>query len=116
MSADLAVPCGLILNELVSNAFKHGFPERSFSGSSVPERTAGEIKLTLRSGADGRYTLSVQDTGVGIPAGLDFKTNQSLGLKLVRLLTQQIRGSFELVRSDPGTVAHLHFKVNPNAC
>jgi len=105
MGADLAIPCGLILNELVSNAFKHGFPER----------TEGEIKLALRRDASGRYTLSIQDSGVGIPAGLDFKTNQSLGLKLVRLLTQQIRGSFELVRSDPGTVAHLHFEVTQDA-
>lgn len=104
IGADLALPCGLILNELVSNAFKHGFPEG----------TQGEIKLTLRRDG-GRYSLCVQDTGVGIPAGLDFKTNQSLGLKLVRLLTQQIHGSFELVRSDPGTEAHLHFEVNHNA-
>lgn len=106
MGADLAVPCGLILNELVSNAFKHGFPKG----------TGGEIKLILHSEAGGKYTLCVHDTGVGIPAGLDFKTSPSLGLKLVRLLTQQIRGSFELVRSDPGTVAHLQFEVNQNAC
>jgi two-component sensor histidine kinase len=106
MGADLAVPCGLILNELVSNAFKHGFPEG----------TEGEIKLTLRGDAGGRYTLCVQDSGIGIPDGLDFQTNQSLGLKLVRLLTLQIHGSFELVRSDPGTAAHLHFEVNQNAC
>jgi two-component sensor histidine kinase len=106
IGADLAVPCGLILNELVSNAFKHGFPEG----------TEGEIRLTLHNDAGGKYTLCVQDSGVGIPAGFDFKTNQSLGLKLVRLLTQQIRGSFELVRSDPGTVAHLHFEVNQNGC
>ncbi len=105
MGADLAIPCGLILNELVSNAFKHGFPKG----------TGGEIKLTLRGEAGGRYTLCVQDTGVGLPIGLDFKTNQSLGLKLVRLLTQQIRGSFELVRSDPGTTAHLQFEVTQNA-
>ena len=106
MGADLAVPCGLILNELVSNAFKHGFPEG----------TEGEIKLTLRSDAGQRYTLCVQDSGVGIPAGLDLKTNQSLGLKLVRLLTQQIRGSFELARTDPGTIAYLQFEVKQNAC
>src|SRR5262249_31439684 len=106
MGADMAVPCGLILNELVSNAFKHGFPGGS----------GGEIKLTLHSTPGGRYTLRVQDSGVGIPPGLDFKTSKSLGLKLVRLLTQQIRASFELVRSDPGTVAHLNFEVNQNAC
>ena len=106
MGADLAVPCGLILNELVSNVFKHGFPEGA----------RGEIKLTLRSETDGRYTLCVQDSGVGIPAGLDVKKSQSLGLKLVRLLTQQIRGSFELVKCDRGTSANLHFEVNQHAC
>jgi two-component sensor histidine kinase len=105
MGADLAVPCGLILNELVSNAFKHGFPEG----------TGGEIKLTLRSDPSGSYSLCVQDSGVGIPAGLDVNTSQSLGLKLVRLLTQQISGSFELVRSSPGTSARLQFEVNHHA-
>ena len=105
MGADLAVPCGLILNELVSNAFKHGFPEG----------VGGEIKLTLRSDTRGRYTLCVQDNGVGIPAGLDIKKSQPLGLKLVRLLTQQIRGSFELVKCDPGTSANVHFEVNQHA-
>jgi two-component sensor histidine kinase len=106
MGADLAVPCGLILNELVSNAFKHGFPK---------ER-GGEIKLTLRNDPSGSCTLCVQDTGVGIPAGLDVNTSQSLGLKLVLLLTQQIRGSFGLIKSDPGTSAFLYFKVNHHAC
>ena len=105
MGADMAVPCGLILNELVSNAFKHGFPKG----------TCGEIKLTLRSDPSGSYRLCVQDSGVGIPAGLDVNTSQSLGLKLVRLLTQQISGSFELVRSSPGTSARLHFEVNHHA-
>ena len=106
MGADLAVPCGLILNELVSNAFKHGFPQG----------TRGEIKLTLRRDGNARYTLCVQDSGVGIPPGLDTNTNHSLGLKLVRLLTQQIRGSFELVKCDPGTSANLYFEVNQHAC
>ena len=106
MGADLAVPCGLILNELVSNAFKHGFPEG----------VGGEIKLTLRSDTRGRYTLCVQDNGVGIPVGLDIKKSQPLGLKLVRLLTQQIRGSFELVKCDPGTSANVYFEVNQHAC
>lgn len=105
MSVDLALPCGLILNELVSNAFKHGFPDEG----------GGEIKLTLRCEPDGRCTLCVQDSGVGIPATLDVNTSKSLGLKLVRLLTQQIRGSFELVKSDVGTSAYLRFMVNHNA-
>jgi len=105
MSADLAVPCALILNELISNAFKHGFPE----GAS------GDIKLTLRSGSEGTCLLSVEDTGIGIPVGLEVNTNKSLGLRLVRSLTHQIRGSFELVRIDPGTCARLQFTVKPYA-
>lgn len=105
MSIDLAVPCGLILNELISNAFKHGFP-----GSA-----GGEIKVTLRSGPEGSCTLCVQDSGVGLPSDLDIDKNKSLGLRLVRSLTQQIRGAFELVRIEPGTSANLQFKVDPHA-
>lgn len=105
MGVDLAVPCGLILNELISNALKHGFPH----GAS------GEIRLTLRCGPDSRCTLSVQDSGVGIPADLDPNSDKSLGLKLVRSLTQQIRGTFELVGTNPGTSAHLRFKADHHA-
>ena len=102
MSADLAVPCGLILNELISNAFKHGFPDS----------IGGEIRLTLRNGTDGKCSLFVEDSGVGIPAELDINKSKSLGLRLVRSLTQQIRGSFELVKIDSGTSARLQFTVN----
>jgi two-component sensor histidine kinase len=93
MGADLAVPCGLILNELMSNALKHAFP----NGAS------GEVKVRLRSGSDGRCALCVEDTGVGIPPDLEVHTSKSLGLRLVRSLTQQIRGTFELVKIDTGT-------------
>jgi two-component sensor histidine kinase len=58
----------------------------------------------------------VEDSGVGIPADLDVNTSKSLGLRLVRSLTQQIRGSFELVRIDSGTQARLQFKVNHHEC
>ena len=105
MSIDLAVPCGLILNELISNAFKHGFPEGA----------GGEITVTLRSGPQGSCTLCVQDSGVGIPSDLDLNTSKSLGLRLVKSLTQQIRGAFELVRIEPGTSANLQFTVDPHA-
>jgi two-component sensor histidine kinase len=106
MGVDLAVPCGLILNELLSNALKHAFPRNA----------DGEIRLTLRCAADGQCTLCVDDTGVGIPADLDLGTNKSLGLKLVRSLAQQIHGTFELVKTNPGTSAHLQFRVNHHAC
>ena len=102
MGADLAVPCGLILTELISNALKHGFPND----------TGGEVRITLRSGPQGRCTLRVEDNGVGIPADLDVDSGQSLGLRLVRSLTHQIRGTFDLVKLDPGTSAHLRFTVD----
>lgn len=105
MNIDLAVPCGLILNELISNAFKHGFP----NGAS------GEIKLGLRTGPDGQCTLCVEDNGVGIREGLNVKTTNSLGLKLVRALTRQIHGTFELTRMAAGTEACLQFNVESHA-
>ena len=103
MDVDLALPCGLILNELISNAFKHGFPNG-----------AGEIRLTLRKAQDGKCNLLVEDNGIGISSDVNVNTSKSLGLRLVRLLTQQIRGSFELVRSSPGTSARLQFAVDQN--
>jgi two-component sensor histidine kinase len=103
MDVDLALPCGLILNELISNAFKHGFPNGP-----------GEIRLTLRKAEDGKCNLLVEDNGVGISSDVNVNTSKSLGLRLVRLLTQQIRGSFELVRSSPGTSARLRFAVDQN--
>jgi len=102
MGADLAIPCGLILKELISNAFKHGFPDG----------VGGEIRLTLRNGADGKCRLFVEDSGKGIPEDLDVNTSKSLGLRLVRSLTQQIRGSFDLVKIDSRTSARLVFTVN----
>jgi two-component sensor histidine kinase len=102
MNIDMAVPCGLILNELISNVFKHGFPDG----------TGGEITLTLRNGPQGKCSLSVEDNGVGFFPDLDLNTTKSLGLRLVRSLTQQIRGSFDLVNLNPGTSARLQFTVN----
>lgn len=103
MSVDLALPCGLILNELISNACKHGFPDGR----------AGVIELSLRSsGEAGKYSLSVRDNGLGLAPGIDVNTSKSLGLRLVRLLTKQIHGSFELSGSERGTSARLDFTVD----
>jgi two-component sensor histidine kinase len=102
VSVDLAVPCGLILNELISNAFKHAFPNGM----------AGEIRLRLQRGPRGQCQLSVVDSGIGIPDGPDTNTKPSLGLRLVSMLTQQIGGSFGLVKANPGTAACLQFTVD----
>ncbi len=90
-----AIPCGLIVNELLSNALKHAFPP----GAS------GEVAIALRTGADGRISLVVRDTGVGVPAGLDVRQTNSLGMQLVYLLTEQLGGTLELDRRQGTTVA-----------
>ena len=102
MDVDLALPCGLILNELISNSLKHGFRDD----------VGGEVRLTLKKGLEDQCTLWVEDNGVGVAADNDSK---SLGLRLVGLLTRQIHGSFELVPANPGTSARLQFMVDCHA-
>jgi two-component sensor histidine kinase len=85
---DTAVPCGLILNELLTNALKYAFPD----GHS------GDIAIGLRADA-GQVTLSIRDTGIGFPADLDFRHTESLGLQLVLMLTEQLGGTITLSRN-----------------
>jgi two-component sensor histidine kinase/CheY-like chemotaxis protein len=80
---DQAIPCGLLVNEMLSNTLKHGFPE----GRS------GAIRIELKVVGDGRdLSLRISDTGVGLPADFDRKRNESLGLQLVSDLTRQLGG------------------------
>ena len=95
-----AIPCGLIVNELLSNALKHAFPPG----------TSGEVAIALRTEADGRLSLAVRDTGVGVPAGLDVRQTNSLGLQLVSLLTEQLGGTLDLDRRQ-GTAVSLTFTL-----
>jgi PAS domain S-box-containing protein len=87
-----AMPCGLILNELLTNAVTHAFPE----GRS------GVVTMELGGTADGAVTLRVTDTGVGAPAAFDIHQPTRLGWQLVALLTQQLQGLLTLER-DQGT-------------
>ena len=86
LSLDAAIPCGLILTELVSNCLKHAFPNHS----------AGEISVSLNSAGSGAWVLVVQDNGVGLPAGLDPFQTESLGLQLVSTLADQLGGSVKI--------------------
>jgi two-component sensor histidine kinase len=98
-----ALPCGLIVNELLSNSLKYAFP----GGQS------GEITIALRATSEGHMLLIVRDTGVGFPADVDFRHTDSLGLQLVCLLTEQLGGTIELERAS-GTQWTLRFPT-PNA-
>ncbi len=86
-----AIPLGLILNELISNAMKYAFPDG----------IKGEITIDLADSADG-VVLKVKDNGVGFPENLDFRNTESLGLQLVATLVEQLEGTMELTR-DRGT-------------
>jgi PAS domain S-box-containing protein len=97
LGIDLAVPCGLVINELVSNALKHGFPgDRE-----------GEITIKMRADPD-TITLVVSDDGVGLPNGLEWQRADSLGLQLVVMLVEQLEGVIEL-DSSAGTVFRITF-------
>ena len=101
LSVDVAIPCGLILNELITNSLKHAFPADR----------AGEIYIGLHRGEDDQCVLRVADSGVGIPPGLDAQNVRSLGLRIVRALTGQLNGEFQIRGANPGTEAWLSFSV-----
>ncbi len=102
---DQALPCGLLLNELVSNACKHGFP------SGGP----GEIRVTLQpNGTPARWRLRVHDNGVGLPGDLATRRPTSLGLELVTDLAAQLEGRLE-VDPGPGATFEVVFTVRPIA-
>ncbi|MBE2272158.1 MAG: hypothetical protein IAE80_28245 [Anaerolinea sp.] len=98
LDIDTAIPCGLLINELVSNALKHAFVGK----------TDGTISVNMRHAAEGYYTLTVRDDGVGFPDGLDYRNSHSLGLQLVTSLVRQLGGSMELSRQ-PGTTIVICF-------
>lgn len=89
LNIDTAIPCGLIINELVSNALKHAFLTAS------PNRH--QVWVTIDRTADQHFVLTVRDNGVGFPKELDFRNTESLGLELVCIFTEQLEGSIELV-------------------
>ncbi len=99
LSIDASIPCGLIINELVSNALKHAFSNKR----------EGEIKITFHSVGD-NVELIVSDNGIGIPDTIDFKTTHSLGLHLVTILAEdQLEGEITLDKSE-GTTFTITFE------
>jgi len=98
LDLDRAIPCGLIINELVSNALKYAFPENR----------NGRITVRLTSNSDQVYTLIVKDDGVGLPPDVDLSKLKSLGLQLVNDLVRQLTGSI-VIEPAPGAGFFIHF-------
>ena len=101
LGIDTAIPCGLLINELVSNAYKHGFPNGG----------PGKVGLSFDRQPDGLLRLEVADTGRGIPAGVDLRQTKSLGMQLVHTLVRQLHGTIELHREN-GTTFILYLQEN----
>jgi two-component sensor histidine kinase len=87
-----AIPAGLILNELVSNALKHAFP----NGRSGSVAIEGGVQ-------QGRIHLAVQDDGIGVRPGVELVRSDSLGMQIIQILTRQLKGTFEVTCGRPAT-------------
>jgi len=98
LNIETAVPCGLIINELISNSLKYAFPEGR----------EGELKVSVKKFND-NYELIISDNGVGFPEDLDYKNTDSLGLQLVKTLVHQIEGTVSM-NSNHGTEFKIIFK------
>jgi two-component sensor histidine kinase/CBS domain-containing protein len=99
LNIDTAIPCGLIINELMSNSLKHAFPTPSKDN---------EICINIYSSDNDQFILNVSDNGIGFPKDLDFRNTESLGLELVCTLTEQLDGTIEL-DSSRGTSFNIIF-------
>jgi PAS domain S-box-containing protein len=98
LSIESAVPCGLIVNELLSNSLKHAFP----SGQK------GIIEVYVSGDDSARVEIQLSDDGIGLPPGMDLEKLETLGLQLVRTLVKQLDGKLE-VKSGPGTQYNISF-------
>ena len=103
LPVDTAIPCGLIVNELITNAFKHAFP----GGRS------GSIRVRAVHQPRGRLAVVVQDDGIGMPEDLNLTRAGSLGLDLVNTLIRQLRATVEIRRSG-GTTFEIQFQARAN--
>jgi PAS domain S-box-containing protein len=97
VSIDVAIPCGLILNEMITNAFKHAFPEDM----------RGIISVNLRQTDDGFIELVVSDNGVGLPEGYDIADADKMGIQTIRSLGEKQLGGEVLFKSDNGLSCSL---------
>jgi two-component sensor histidine kinase/CHASE2 domain-containing sensor protein len=101
LPVDSAVPCGLIVNELVTNCFKYAFKPGQ----------AGEIRISMKRLNDTELRLSVSDDGIGFPKELDFRNTESLGMQLVATLSEQLDGRVAM-KNGCGTTFEISFPEN----
>jgi two-component sensor histidine kinase len=103
ISIDTAVPCGLIINEIISNSLKYAFPDAEELNKNC------EIRIEFERDDKNNSLLSISDNGIGLPEGIDLKKTKSLGLQLVDTLIDQLEGTLEIDLST-GTKFKFKFK------
>ncbi|HTL81900.1 MAG TPA: PAS domain S-box protein, partial [Bacteroidia bacterium] len=101
LNLDTAIPCGLIINELLSNALKYAFPEKK----------KGKIGVSVKKKGD-QISICISDNGIGLPKNIDFRNTESLGLQLVISLVEQINGKIKL-DTKKGTKFTIEFSSTP---
>ncbi len=106
LGIDTGVPCGLIINELVSNCFKHAFPP-----GTIVAGKQGEIRINMICEEAGEYILTISDNGIGFPNGFDIDCTESLGMQIVSTLVEQLNGNVHHYRGTE-TVMQVRFQEN----
>lgn len=101
LQVNKAIPCALILNELVMNSIKFGFPK----GQS------GEIGVEFKKVGPGKIMLGVTDDGVGLPENVDIETPETLGMQIINALVRQLHGNIKIDRNN-GTKFFVEFQIN----
>ena len=110
ISIDTAIPCGLILNELISNSLKHAFPNHSVTTANTTNNH-NEITIKLYKENNDQLSLIFEDNGIGLPKDFDFTKSDSLGLQLIVGLVQQIKGTIKQLEHN-GTAYKISFRIN----
>jgi len=101
VNLDVAIPLGLIIAELITNAYKHAFTGRA----------SGMIRVSLERAAERQIKLAVEDDGVGLPAGLETEKARSLGLRLIQALSRQLRADLSIVSSGVGSQINISLVI-----
>lgn len=100
LNIDTAIPLGLLMNEIVTNALKYGLKDDS----------AGLIKIEIANVRHNEYKMTISDNGVGFAEGINFRNSNSLGLMLIHRLTIQLKGNIEKENTFDGTKYILNFQ------
>lgn len=90
LDIDTAIPCGLIINEFVTNSLKHAFPEGR----------EGEIEISLHHTDEDRLELKIRNNGIDLPEDFDFRNAKSIGLQMVNILMNQLHGEVKLKKGE----------------